>query len=62
MLYRLVQQRAATFVAQAEAGADPPLFVKDEFDAFLIGGLMRLRCGDCVHERRGAFSCKRRGF
>ena len=36
-LYRLVQQHAATFFAQAEdgAGADLPQFVKDEFDAFL---------------------------
>ena len=33
----LVQQHAATFIAQTEAaaGADLPQFVKDEFDAFL---------------------------
>ena len=53
-LYRLVQQHAATFFAQAEdaAGADLPQFVKDEFDAFLecgilAHGFLRLRCGDC---------------
>jgi len=52
-LYRLVQQQAATFFAEAEAaaGADLPQFVKDEFDAFLDGGILahgflRLRCGD----------------
>ncbi len=40
-LYRLVQQHAATFIAQAEdaAGADLPQFVKDEFDAFLECGI-----------------------
>ena len=39
-LYRLVQQHAATFLAEAEAatGADLPLFVKDEFDASLECG------------------------
>ena len=41
-LYRLVQQHAATFFAQAEteAGADLPQFVKDEFDAFLWCGIL----------------------
>ena len=67
--YRLVQQHAATFIAQAEdvAGADMPQFVKDEFDAFLecgplAHGLLRLRWGDCGHDKLIAFSCKRRGF
>ena len=57
-LYRLVQQHAATFIAQAEAavGADLPQFVKDEFDAFLecgilADGFLRLRCGDCGHDK-----------
>jgi hypothetical protein len=64
-----VQQHAATFIAQAEdaAGADLPPFVKDEFDAFLecgilAHGFLRLRCGDCGHDKLLAFSCKRRGF
>ena len=68
-LYRPVQQHAATFFAQAEAaaGADLPQFVKDEFDAFLECGILaygflRLRCGDCGHDKLVAFSCKRRGF
>ena len=68
-LYRLVQQHAATFFEQAEsaAGADLPQFVKDEFDAFLecgilAHGFLRLRCGDCGHDKLVAFSCKRRGF
>ncbi len=53
-LYRLVQQHASVFIAEAEAaaGADLPQFVKDEFDAFLecgilAHGFLRLRCGDC---------------
>ena len=69
MLYCLVQQHAATFFAQAEAaaGADLPQFVKDVFDAFLecgilAHGFLRLRCGDCGHDKLLAFSCKRRGF
>ena len=68
-LYRLVQQHAATFIAQTEAAAaaDLPQFVKDEFDAFLecgilAHGFLRLRCGDCGHDKLVAFSCKRRGF
>ena len=68
-LYRLVQQHAATFFDQAEgaAGANLPQFVKDEFDAFLecgilAHGFLRLRCGDCGHDKLVAFSCKRRGF
>jgi len=69
VLYRLVQQHAATFFEQAEAaaGADLPQFVKAEFDAFLESGILahgflRLRCGDCGHDKLVAFSCKRRGF
>ena len=67
-LYRLVQQHAATFSpAEDAAGADLPQFVKDEFDAFLERGILahgflRLRCGDCGHDKLLAFSCKRRGF
>ncbi len=64
-----MQQHAATFFEQAESvvGADLPQFVKDEFDAFLkcgilAHGFLRLRCGDCGHDKLVAFSCKRRGF
>ena len=69
LLHRLVQQRAASFVEQTEGAvrADLPQFVKDEFDAFLecgilAHGFLRLRCGDCGHDKLVAFSCKRRGF
>jgi uncharacterized protein (DUF983 family) len=68
-LYRLVQQHAASFIAHTEAGtgAALPRFVKDEFDAFLecgilAHGFLRLRCGQCGHDKLLAFSCKRRGF
>jgi hypothetical protein len=68
-LYRLVQQHAAGFVAHTEAstGAELPRFIKDEFDAFLACGILthgflRLRCGECGHDKLLAFSCKRRGF
>jgi Transposase zinc-binding domain len=68
-LYRLVQQHAATFFAQVgtATGRALPKFVKDEFAAFpecgiLAHGFLRLRCGDCAHDKLVAFSCKRRGF
>jgi uncharacterized protein (DUF983 family) len=64
-----VQQHAATFIAETEAatGVDLPQFVKDEFDAFLecgilAHGFLRLRCGECGHDKLVAFSCKRRGI
>ena len=68
-LYRLVQQHAASFIAHTEAntGSELPQFIKDEFDAFLecgilAHGLLRLRCGECDHDKLLAFGCKRRGF
>ena len=68
-LYRLVQQHAASFIAHTEAstGSELPRFIKDEFDAFLDCGILacgflRLRCGDCGHDKLLAFSCERRGF
>lgn len=65
-----MQQHAASFIAHAEAstGWDLPKFVKDEFDAFLEGGtlahcfFLKLRCGECGHDKLLAFSCKRRGL
>ncbi len=64
-LYRRVQQHGAQ--AQDAAGADLPQFVEDEFDAFLecgtlAFGSLRLRCGDCGHDKLVAFSCWRCGF
>ena len=68
-LYRLVQQHAASFIANTEAstGSELPRFIKEEFDAFLecgilAHGFLRLRCGECGHDKLLAFSCKRRGF
>lgn len=68
-LCRLVQKHAASFIAHAEAGtgAELPRFIEDEFDAFLecsilAHGFLRLRCGDCGHDKLLAFSCKRRVF
>ena len=68
-LYRLVQQHAASFIAHTEAstGGELPRFIKDEFDDFLECGILaygflRLRCGECGHDKLLAFSCKRRGF
>ena len=68
-LYRLVQQHAASVIAHTEGstGAEPPRFIKDEFDAFLqcgilAHGFLRLRCDECGHDKLLAFSCKRRGF
>ena len=47
---------------RSEAGADLPQFVKDEFDAFLecgilAHGFLRLRCGDCGHDKLIAILC-----
>ena len=57
------------FIAHTEAntGSELPRFIKDEFDAFLecgilAHGFLRLRCGDCGHDKLVAFSCKRRGL
>jgi len=41
--------------------------VRDEFGAFLDCGILaygflRLRCGDCGHDKLVTFSCKRHGF
>lgn len=68
-LYRLVNQHAASFIADTEAstGAELPRFIKNEFDAYLECGILaydflRLRCGECDHDMPLAFSCERRGL
>jgi len=68
-LYQVVQEHLNTFLAQVEqeTGSGLPQFVTDEFEAFLecgilAHGFLRVRCGDCAHEKLVAFSCKRRGF
>jgi hypothetical protein len=68
-MHRLMQQHAASFIAHTEAntGSELPRFITDDFDAFLecgilAHGFLRLRCGECGHDKLLAFSCKRRGF
>jgi len=68
-LYQVVQDHLDTFLAQVEqeTGTGLPQFATDEFSAFLecgilAHGFLRLRCGDCAHEKLVAFSYKRRGF
>ena len=63
------QQHAASCIAHVEActGAALPRFITEEFDAFhecgiLAHGFLRLRCGECGHDKLLAFSCKRSGF
>ena len=58
-LYRLVQQHAASFIAQTEAntGSELPRFIKDEFDAFLECGILAhafltARGGECGRRTR----------
>ena len=51
----------------AATGASLPQFVKDEFDALLVCGILahgflRLRCADCGRDKLVAFSCRRCGF
>ncbi len=65
----MVEQHAARFIAHTEpsTGAELPRFIKDEFEAFLecgilAHGFLRLRCGECGHDKLLAFSCKRRRF
>jgi Transposase zinc-binding domain len=63
----VVGPRVPGVCAEASTGAELPRFVKDEFDAFLecgilAHGFLRLRCGECGHDKLLAFSCKRRGF
>ncbi|MFM9999652.1 MAG: hypothetical protein ACKVP1_12155 [Burkholderiaceae bacterium] len=57
-LYRLVQQHAQRFFDQTEetTGSGLPQFVRNDFDAFhergiLAHGVLRLRCGDCGHDK-----------
>lgn len=68
-LYRLVPQHAASFITHTatSTGAELPRLIQAVFDAFLecgilAHGFLRLRCGECDHDKLLAFSCKRRGF
>lgn len=64
-LYRLVQQHAASFIADTAAGtgAELPRFIKGEFDplhecGILAHGFLRLRCDECGRDKLPA--CKER--
>jgi hypothetical protein len=61
------KQSGGLVVPGKEPGRWPGAACKAEFDTFLECGLLargflRLRCGDCGHDKLAAFSCKRRGF
>ena len=67
MLYRVVQQHLATFLARAEGGGALPRFVRRELASFLecgvpAHGFIRVRCPQCRLDGLVAFSCKGRGF
>jgi hypothetical protein len=68
LLYQLVERHYDEFQSLLAAQGSPlPLYVQNEFDAFLKCGLLeygflRVQCEDCHHERLVAFSCKKRGF
>ncbi len=54
-LYQVIQDHVETFFAQVEqeTGTGLPLFLKDEFEAFLkygilAHGFLRLRCRECI--------------
>jgi hypothetical protein len=66
---RAALQHATSFIANTEAstGIELPRCIKDEFDALLecgilAHGFLRLRCGECAHDKLLSFSCKLRGF
>ena len=65
----MVQQHAASIIApyRSQHWHGAAALVKDKFDAFLESGFLtlgflRLRCGECGHDKLLAFSCKRRAF
>ena len=70
LLYQVIQENWNTFQNLAEKnreGAGLPTHVVREFESYLgcgilANGFVRVKCGDCKHEKLVAFSCKRRGF
>ena len=68
VLYRVVRDHLATFLAHAEDSYSAPLprYVRDELMGYLrcgvfAHGFTRARCDGCAHELLVAFSCKARG-
>ena len=68
LLYRTVQASFLSFIKERELeGRFLPRHVTKEFESFLecgvlSSGFMRLKCGECKHEKLVGFSCKKRGF
>ncbi len=58
-MYSLVQQRAATFIALAEASIDPERyrFVKDECDVFLECGILTTASFSCAAANAAKTRC-----
>src|SRR5690242_2725233 len=68
MLYAIVRDHRATFVAHARNTYDAPLprYVQDELHGYLrcgvfAHGFLRAHCDACGHDLLVAFSCKARG-
>lgn len=68
LLYQLIEQHHPGFrEPRAGAGQPLPVYVQEEFDAYLKcgrleEGFLRLRREHCHAEKLVAFSCKKRGF
>ncbi|MBK8974672.1 MAG: transposase [Planctomycetes bacterium] len=72
VLYQVLQQHLATFLARTDAGSGPcagsiPRFVRRELEDHLrcgqfAAGFARVYCPGCRVDELVAFSCKRRGF
>jgi len=68
VLYSVVRNELATFLARAQARERPvPRFVERELRGFLRCGILaygfvRVHCDECGLDRVVAFSCKGRGF
>ena len=68
VLYRVVQEHFATFVAMHDQSERPlPPYVLSEFASFIKCGILahgfcRVYCAHCGYDRLVAFSCKKRGF
>jgi ribosomal protein S27E len=67
VLYGVIAEQLETFLARRQARERPvPRFVEREFRDYLTCGVaehgfLRLKCGDCGHDRILPFSCKKRG-
>jgi hypothetical protein len=68
ILYQVLAENLAAFRQSVDdQGKRLPEYVEQELSDFLAcgrleHGFIRLKCGDCGHEKLLAFSCKRRGF